>query len=333
MMFSASFSAAASAAIWTSWVALSDAGTCCRVPPCGGLSSVVTIKPSFIDVLHNSIWNQVPHRLPRPYPFAALGRGDRQRGHLDQAHPATGQARIGEVVARTSTPYEMREVEELIRVTPAQNLTEGVGAGYEEQLDVRPVYFAHLPQRVDCVGLPWTLDVNATDRERGVGRGRDDRHQVAVLGRGRLAPLFHPRLTGRHEDDLVQCEQVRHLARGHEVPVVDGIEGASQKPQTTQQDTTLTSGSDGTAGRPPCCPRVTALPAGRSPGSGAAPDSQVTTRTALPISTRGTVPAGSARTSHDRPSSADSACSRPGATSSQATISRGIAARRSTTTW
>src|SRR3569833_305599 len=255
MMFSASFSAAASAAIWTSWVALSDAVTCCRVPPCGGLSSVVTIKPSFIDVLHNSIWNQVPHRLPRPYPFAALGRGDRQRGHLDQAHPATGQARIGEVVARTSTPYEMREVEELIRVTPAQNLTEGVGAGYDEQLHVRPVYFAHLPQRVDGVGLPGTLDVNAVHRDCRVGSGRDHRHEVAVLGRGGLAARHHPRLAGRHEHDLVQREQVCHLARGHQVPVVNGIERATHDPQATDLPTgahgaTLTSGTDGPSARP-----------------------------------------------------------------------------------
>ena len=60
---------------------------------------------------------------------------------------------------------------------------------------------------------------------RGIGRGRDDRHEVPVLALGDLA--LHPRLAGGDEDHLVELELLLHLARGHQVAVVDGVEGAA----------------------------------------------------------------------------------------------------------
>src|SRR4051812_21551586 len=197
---------------------------CGRFPPGGALPSTVTIKPSFVYVLHDSVWDEIPDRLSGPYALSALGRGDRQRGHFHQADTALGKAGIGEMVAGPGTAYEMRQPEELIRVTPRQHLGERVGPRDEVQLDVGPVYFAHLPERVDRIREPGTFDVDAADREPRIRCGRDDRHQVAILGRRGLAALLHPGLAGRHEDDLVQPEQVGDLTRGDQVAVVDRIE-------------------------------------------------------------------------------------------------------------
>ena len=80
-----------------------------------------------------------------------------------------------------------------------------------------------IPQSVLGVGGPAAIDVDAADREAGVGRGGDDRHQVAVFAGADLAPL-QPGLTGRHEHHLVEVEQVSHLAGRDQVTVVDGIE-------------------------------------------------------------------------------------------------------------
>ena len=46
---------------------------------------------------------------------------------------------------------------------------------------------------------------------------------MLALGDGAL----HPRLAGGNEDHLVEVELLLHLARGHEVAVVDGIERAA----------------------------------------------------------------------------------------------------------
>src|SRR6266516_7021301 len=127
MMSVASFSAAASAAIPASSTALAVAVTCgssfssvmpsltlCRLAharpgisfriarharsaiPAGqtGVSwcpvlrwSVAAVQPAFGDVLHDPVRNQVPDGLPVSDPLAAVGRGDRQRRDLEQAHP------------------------------------------------------------------------------------------------------------------------------------------------------------------------------------------------------------------------------------------------------
>ena len=79
-------------------------------------------------------------------------------------------------------------------------------------------------QGVDRVGGARPVDVDPADREPRVGRRRDDRHQVAVLGRADLALVLLPGLTGGHEDDLVEPEPGLHLGGGHQVAVVDRVE-------------------------------------------------------------------------------------------------------------
>ena len=82
-------------------------------------------------------------------------------------------------------------------------------------------------QGVDGVRRAAAVDVDPADREPRVGRRRDDRHQVAVLGRADLPVGLLPRLAGGHEDDLVQPEEPCDLARRHQVPVVDRVERAA----------------------------------------------------------------------------------------------------------
>ena len=85
-------------------------------------------------------------------------------------------------------------------------------------------------ERVDRVGGAAPVDVHAAHREARIGRGGDDRHQVAVLGRADRALGLLPGLAGRHEHDLVEAEQPGDLAGGDEVAVVDGIERPTHDP-------------------------------------------------------------------------------------------------------
>src|SRR5580693_7587696 len=120
-MPSASLSAAASAAVSTSSTALGVAVTSANRPPSVdfacftllplGLAITLGVQAALGDVLDYAVRDQVPDRLPRLDPGAALGGGDGQRRDLHQAHLAVGQARPGQPVTRSSTAYEMRETE------------------------------------------------------------------------------------------------------------------------------------------------------------------------------------------------------------------------------
>src|ERR1017187_10157121 len=121
----------------------------------------------------------------------------------------------------------MRESEEFVHVVPGEHLGQRVGAGDEEKLVLRPGGGAQIAQRVDCVGGPGPVDVDPADAEPGVRRGRDHRHQVAVLGGRDGTEILLVRLAGRHEDDLVQREVVRDLAGGDQVTMMYGIEGSA----------------------------------------------------------------------------------------------------------
>src|ERR1700730_5300687 len=120
-MPSASLSAAASTAVSTSSTALGVAVTsACRPPSVGsssllashsGLSFRLRVQLALGDVLHYPVRYQVPDRLARLDPGAALGGRDGQRRDLHQADLAVLQARPGQSVTRSSTAYEMREGE------------------------------------------------------------------------------------------------------------------------------------------------------------------------------------------------------------------------------
>src|SRR5208282_4512739 len=112
-MPSASLSAAASAAVSTSSTAFGVAVTsACRPPSIGslsllashsGLSLCLRVKLALGDVLYDPVRYEVPDRLARLDPGAALGGRDGQRGDLHQADLAVGQARPRQPVPRSGT--------------------------------------------------------------------------------------------------------------------------------------------------------------------------------------------------------------------------------------
>src|ERR1700733_12899873 len=103
-MPSASLSAAASAAVSTSSTALGVAVTSAYRPPSVdfvllftllplGLAITLGVQAALGDVLHHAVRDQVPDRLPRLDPGAAVGRGGGQRRYVRQAYLAVGQGR------------------------------------------------------------------------------------------------------------------------------------------------------------------------------------------------------------------------------------------------
>jgi hypothetical protein len=125
------------------------------------------------------------------------------------------------------------ELEQLIGVLPVEDGAEGVRAGDEVQLGIGAVLLGDVPQGVDGEGRPGTVHVHPADGEAGVGRGGDHGHQIAVLGRGDLALRLLVRPARGDEDDLVELEVVRHLARGDQVAMMDGIECSSHHSHTS----------------------------------------------------------------------------------------------------
>jgi hypothetical protein len=158
------------------------------------------------DVLHDTVGHEVPDRLAGMDPVTAVGGADRHGGDLHQGDPVGGQPRLRQLVPGTGDPDELGEPEQLVGVLPGQDLGQRVGAGDEEQLGVGALA-PEVAQGVDGEGRATAVDVDARHREARVGGGRDDGHQVAVLGGGDVAPLLLPGLPGRHEDDLVEAEQ------------------------------------------------------------------------------------------------------------------------------
>jgi multiple sugar transport system permease protein len=196
----------------------------------GFLARGPAVETALGDVLDDAVGDQVPERLPGGDPVAALARGDRERGDLHQRHLAVRQARPGQPVPGPGAADEVRQREQRVDVVPGQDVLERVRTGDEEEVGVG-VRGPQVAQRVDRVRRPRPVDVRPADAEPGVRRRRDDRHQVAVLGRRHRPACLLVRLPCRHEDHLVETEVMRHLAAGHEVPVVDGVEGAAHHPE------------------------------------------------------------------------------------------------------
>ena len=103
-----------------------------------------------------------------------------------------------------------------------------VGAGDEEQLGSGP-RSAEVAQRVDGVRRPGAVDVDPADPEPRVGRGRDHRHQVAVLGRAD-PPAASAGLRRSARRRPRRGRTVTDLAGGDQVAVVDRVEGAAHHP-------------------------------------------------------------------------------------------------------
>ena len=128
-------------------------------------------------------------------------------------------------------PTKCAESEELFDVAPGQDLGERVRASDEVQLHIAAAFRVQVAERVHRIRHAWPVDVHPTNREARIRRGGDYCHQVAIFRRGHLPVSLLPRLPGRHEDHFIEVEAPGHLAGGHQVAVMDGIEGATHHPQ------------------------------------------------------------------------------------------------------
>src|SRR5215470_10798966 len=100
-------------------------------------AALTPVKTTLGDVLNDPVRHQVPDRHSLRDTLPACGRGDRQRGDLDQADPPVWQARAAQPVPGPGAADEMREFEQFVHVLPGHELLERVGAGDEEELGVR----------------------------------------------------------------------------------------------------------------------------------------------------------------------------------------------------
>ena len=117
-------------------------------------------------------------------------------------------------------------------IAPGHNLANRVRAGNEEQVSIR-AQGAQLVKRIKGVGCAATVNINTAHRKTRVRRGRNHRHQVAMLSVAHV-PLPHllPGLTGRNEHDLVQVEHGGNFTSCHQVSVVNRVEGSTHHAQT-----------------------------------------------------------------------------------------------------
>ena len=107
--------------------------------------------------------------------LAAVGRRDRQRGHLHEAERVGGQFLHGrldvlavEFVTGSADADELGDGEHFLPVLPGQDRRQRVGAGDEVQVGVG-VERAQVAQGVLGVGGPAAVDVDPADREPRVG--------------------------------------------------------------------------------------------------------------------------------------------------------------------
>src|SRR5699024_6056505 len=112
VMVVASFSCAARAAMLARSMASGVAATV------SGSLPVVGVELVLVDVLHDAVRHEVPDGLAVADARAAVGRGDRHRGHLLEGHLVLREPRLGEVVAGTGDADEVGEVPELVDVLP-----------------------------------------------------------------------------------------------------------------------------------------------------------------------------------------------------------------------
>src|SRR6478672_2257154 len=192
------------------------------------------VQVVLVDVLRDAVGHEVPDGLAPFDAGPAVGGADRHGRDLLEGDPVAGQPVVRQLMAGTGDPDEVGELEQLVGGLPRQDLREGVGAGDEEQLRVRPLC-GEVAEGVDRVGRAGPVDVDPADGEAGVGRRGDHRHEVAVLGRGDLACVLLPGLAGGDEDDLIEVEQGLDLARGDQVTVMDGVEGPAHHTQAGGQ--------------------------------------------------------------------------------------------------
>jgi len=201
----------------------------------GGGAGRGAVEGVLLDVPGDPVRYQVLDGGAAGDPGADVARGDGQGRDVHPVDPA-GRAwhlvdQAVQVEAGTGGGDELGQGEDLVGLLPGEDLEHGVGPGDEEEAGVLVLLIPEPAQGVHGVGRALVVDLQPADREGWVRGGGDQRHLVAVLGRGHPERLL-PGLAGGHEHHAVEAELPAGLLGGDEVTVVDGVEGAAHDPDS-----------------------------------------------------------------------------------------------------
>src|SRR5919202_975083 len=136
-----------------------------------------------------------------------------------------------EVKPWASHSYQVCEIKQLIDPLPGQNLCQCISTCDEVHLLVRKLG-TQIGEGVDSERWTAAVDIYPAGGEPRVGRSCDDGHEIAVFGRADRTLIFLPRDSGRHKHDLIQPETCLHLAGGHQMTMMDRVEGAPHDPKS-----------------------------------------------------------------------------------------------------
>ena len=166
--------------------ARADLARTCRACPRGASPSSCGLrrKGALGDVLHHAIRHEVPDRLAGRDPCPAVRRADRQRRHLDQASrrppgsPASERSCPGRV-----TPTKCASANSSSARCQPRIASSASAPVMKNSSMFSPPYRSRRSCSVSIVyvGPGRSMSTRLTENAR-VRRGRDDRHQVAVLG-------------------------------------------------------------------------------------------------------------------------------------------------------
>ena len=110
---------------------------------------------------------------------------------------------------------------------PGHDIDNRVGARNKVELYLRRVKVAKGMKRIGRIGYARAVDLEPARQKGRVRGGGEDRHGITVLGRRhRLVKLKGGRPC-RHKEHSVQVERLARLLGSHQMPVMDGIKGAT----------------------------------------------------------------------------------------------------------
>ena len=130
--------------------------------------------------MHNTIGDQVPHRVTPVDSRATIGGADGKRGHFKGAYALFRETANAQSVARARNGDEMRKLPELLVVLLFEDLSDRIRPRDEEQISVWPV-FPEISEGIDGVRGPRAVDIDPAHREPRIGGCGDRRHEVAML--------------------------------------------------------------------------------------------------------------------------------------------------------
>lgn len=120
--------------------------------------------------------------------------------------------------------YKVGQGPQLVGIFPVDDLRDGIGTRDEVELRFGPLRM-YVTQRIDGEGGAVPIDINSANGELRVRGGCNHGHQVAMLtDRCTRLLIGH---AGRHKNNFVKTKRLRNLAGCDQMPVVNGVEGAT----------------------------------------------------------------------------------------------------------